>query len=994
MERRVRHVRRPLLSSLRKAGVLGLVGLFLAVTLVVPAPEKAHAVTASDWRAGHIIDDAIFFNKDSMTVGQIQEFLNAKVPTCNRWHSSSSSSNQPPFTCLKEYYENPTTHENNIGRFNADGSPGWVSGGQSAAQIIWNAAQTYGINPQVLIVLLQKEQTLITDDWPWRTQYQKATGYYCPDTAPCDTQYYGFYNQVTGAAWQFRQYGNNPTNYNYRPGVTRYIGYSPDSSCGGSNVFIENQATANLYNYTPYQPNQGALNAGWGTAYCGAYGNRNFWLYFNNWFGSTNAGDTQANIVTGLSISPSSNIVANDQVHARFTVRNNTSTPLYVGGMSVAVRRTSDYANFDYPLRDVTIPPRGMYTYDEYQALPAASYSFEIVNYRQGVGWSSNYPYSLYDSLPRTLNNIPVQPAIYLSTGLSLTTTNNAFVPDKNVMASFKITNPSGTSVSFGRMAVIVRDSQGRNFDFEPDDVVVPANGTYTYSKTRTFSSTGDYTLSIANYREGIGWNESTPASSSPAIVRSLTQTVKPNPRTVSNISITPANPVVGQNVSVSFQIRNDADAPFDLGLVALAARGPQGQNVDFQPATNVSIPANSTYTYSATRTFSDTGKYNFYITSYHPSRGWRDNYPVADGGISTAASVTVGNNPVIVSGLTASPVNAVAGRNVTVSFQIRNDAEEAIDVGRMAVAARDPQGRNVDFAPEDVTIAPHTTYTYSKTQTLMKTGYYNFSIVNYRSTSGWSTSYPLSANGSIARELRKWSGNNPLITTSLTLNPVWPAVGQTVTASFVVTNNGDVDMPLGLVALGARDPQGKNVDLAPDLDVVVPAKGTYTYTKTTVFNSVGDYSLFILNRNDEMGWNQTYPAIADDSIVRALKLNVRPNPRIVSSLTVTPANPIVGQSVTATFQIRNDASTPINVGTMTVAARGPQGQNLDFVPDTNVTIPANSTYTFSRAQTFSAAGQYKFFITNYRAGIGWSEAYPLKDNSGIATTATVNVSN
>ena len=53
-------------------------------------------------------------------------------------------------------------------------------------------------------------------------------------------------------------------------------------------VYIQNQATAGLYNYTPYRPNQAALDAGYGTGdSCSAYGNRNFWLYFTDWFGST-----------------------------------------------------------------------------------------------------------------------------------------------------------------------------------------------------------------------------------------------------------------------------------------------------------------------------------------------------------------------------------------------------------------------------------------------------------------------------------------------------------------------------------------------------------------------------------------------------------------------------------------------------------------------------------------------------------------------------------
>lgn len=263
--------------------------IFMMITILLPVvlPQKANAVTASDWRAGRIIDDAVFYNKNSMTAQQIQQFLDAKVPNCDRNRASSNPSYQPPWTCLKEYQENTATKENNIGRFNANGTPYSVPGGKLAGQIIWEVAQEYGINPQVLIVMLQKEQGLITDNWPWKVQYQKAMGYACPDTAPCDTQYYGFYNQVSSAAWQLKRYIALPYRYNFQSGVSRYIQYSPNAACGGSQVYLENAATAALYNYTPYQPNAGALTNMYGTADCGAYGNRNFWRYFNDWFGST-----------------------------------------------------------------------------------------------------------------------------------------------------------------------------------------------------------------------------------------------------------------------------------------------------------------------------------------------------------------------------------------------------------------------------------------------------------------------------------------------------------------------------------------------------------------------------------------------------------------------------------------------------------------------------------------------------------------------------------
>ena len=227
----------------------------------------------------------MFFNKDAMSVTDIQNFLLSKVSTCQTNHAAGSGAQgaTPPWTCLYQYRENPDTHANNIG--NPGANP---AGSISAAQIIYNAAQTYNISPKVLLVLIQKESSLITDDWPYPWQYRSATGYGCPDGAPCDSAYYGFYNQVTKAAFQYRRYATYPNEYNFKAGQNNNIGYNPNGACGYQTVFIQNQATAGLYNYTPYVPNAAALNNLYGTGDgCSAYGNRNFWRLYNDWFGST-----------------------------------------------------------------------------------------------------------------------------------------------------------------------------------------------------------------------------------------------------------------------------------------------------------------------------------------------------------------------------------------------------------------------------------------------------------------------------------------------------------------------------------------------------------------------------------------------------------------------------------------------------------------------------------------------------------------------------------
>ncbi len=317
-----------ILSKLTKVATVGSLAFLILVALSI----QVSALSGSSFNAGRIIDDAVFYNSNAMETSQIQAFLNSKVPNCDYNGSQSaadwgypnithaqlaeykrngtngfrqdSSFHAPPYRCLTMYSQTTPQMEA------ASGYCGAINAGtRSAAQIINDVAKACDINPQVLIVLLEKEQSLVTDNWPLNRQLRSATGFACPDTAPCNPAYEGFFYQVYNAARQFKVYRAYPNSYNYVAGRTNrvywqtnlgnYINPSGNvgdparvnagySSCGHSNVYIENQATAALYIYTPYRPNQAALNnlRGTGDA-CSAYGNRNFWRLFSDWFGST-----------------------------------------------------------------------------------------------------------------------------------------------------------------------------------------------------------------------------------------------------------------------------------------------------------------------------------------------------------------------------------------------------------------------------------------------------------------------------------------------------------------------------------------------------------------------------------------------------------------------------------------------------------------------------------------------------------------------------------
>lgn len=110
-------------------------------------------------------------------------------------------------------------------------------------------------------------------------------GLSCPDDNDCDPQYAGFFRQVYGAAHRYRYYVRHEASYGYHVGKLNFVRFHPNTSCGGANVVIGNKATALLYIYTPYQPNEAALAAGAGEGdSCSSYGNRNFSIIYRGWF--------------------------------------------------------------------------------------------------------------------------------------------------------------------------------------------------------------------------------------------------------------------------------------------------------------------------------------------------------------------------------------------------------------------------------------------------------------------------------------------------------------------------------------------------------------------------------------------------------------------------------------------------------------------------------------------------------------------------------------
>jgi len=240
---------------------------------------------------GNLISDEEFFRSASMTVDEIQAFLEQRNPDC-----------RDGFVCMKDFTETTFSRDQTVLCNAYEGAEN-----ETAAQILHKVSAACGVSVEALLVLIQKEQSLVTLSAPSTIRFERATGYACPDTAPCDSQFFGFYNQVYNAAKQFKRYSNPPGTsrfFTWFPvGQSTQVRLHPNAACGTRPVTMKNQATAGLHYYTPYTPNDIALvNLASVGDSCSAYGNRNFWRVYNYWFNPNKDFRTMATTRDGVTM--------------------------------------------------------------------------------------------------------------------------------------------------------------------------------------------------------------------------------------------------------------------------------------------------------------------------------------------------------------------------------------------------------------------------------------------------------------------------------------------------------------------------------------------------------------------------------------------------------------------------------------------------------------------------------------------------------------------
>ncbi|MEZ4458429.1 MAG: hypothetical protein R3E66_01615 [bacterium] len=192
--------------------------------VVVEAFGKADEMTSS-FNRNNVVSDAFFEDVNAVGPDQVQAFLEDS-PYGRSWLASE--------------------------RIN----------GVRAADLIVSAARAENINPMMLLIRLQVEQTLVSpSSRPSQYRVDRALGCGCFDGQSCFSQYLGFANQMAcGARTHRKLFDASVNGGDWAKGRTK-------RSLDRYSVTPSNHASAALYAYTPWVlPNRGGNWLAWNVA--------------------------------------------------------------------------------------------------------------------------------------------------------------------------------------------------------------------------------------------------------------------------------------------------------------------------------------------------------------------------------------------------------------------------------------------------------------------------------------------------------------------------------------------------------------------------------------------------------------------------------------------------------------------------------------------------------------------------------------------------------
>jgi hypothetical protein len=520
------------------------------------------------------------------------------------------------------------------------------------------------------------------------------------------------------------------------------------------------------------------------------------------------------------------------------------------------------------------------------------------------------------------------------------------------VTATYTVKNPFSYAITVPSIGISNRLGGTQMYDFGiQNNITFAAGETKTFTATFTPNTSGPFRMqAVYNIYQGwYGGNYSWLNTHFP----SLEVTSKP--------SVSPEFPLINTSPTISFSIKNVGG--LTAYLTNLMAADMDGTTSRGYAATTITIAPGQSYTYSASRTADSTRQQTAWI-AYQLGSGW---YRLGDN-ISFRAYNTPADLE-LTAPISTDPTYPVINTTTTATFKVKNMGDQPVRVTNLGLGVtRVSDNQRFDFSSQvnglPGVIAGGQEYIFKASRSFPIKDTYNFFLTGSFDGTNFSNivnsaSLPTSANVQTYN-----SPANITFTDPIHAQQSSGPLSHIVDLSYTIKNTGDAPTGNITIAFYCRQNNTLYCDIG-GRTVNLSSGDSATQSSSLAYFSPGILTFRAL-RFDHGVW-QDYGQSAQVNI-----LNQAPaSSTFTTSLSLDHTTITRGTTVTATYTIKNNSSSDLQLPEYAVAARL-NGAFYDFGLQYWFYLRAGETKTFTAQITPTSPGTYSLFPVLHTANDSW----------------------